>query len=182
MKINTGYHISKHLEVALLISLSALFLTYLTLYYWKRNGFDDLEIGLIALLSSIYLLFTSIILNIWLQNKYRSTCILNHHKPFKKIYSFLIIICMTAVIVFLLDAIFYYFIDKSVPIAYAEKLEELMIRSHQSEEVIKAFYDFPLMIQNSVVVIGAILLSGIISLPFIRKDGKFLRHDYATNL
>ena len=161
--------IYQHSIPALLTAVTSLILAYSVAYFWKRDGFDTIEISLLAVITSFILFFVSIGYNIFFINKYRAESVCNSERPIKKIYSILIIFAITLLIAFCLDFIFFFFIDDSLPKQYAFGLELVIKNAGASSKGIEQFYKFPFFVQNFGANFIGLLLGSLLSLIFIKN-------------
>ncbi|MDR2204890.1 MAG: hypothetical protein LBE36_01855 [Flavobacteriaceae bacterium] len=164
----------QHLVPSFVIAGISLLLMYTIVYFWKRDGFDNIEISLLSIIAFIILLPTTIICDAFFINKYRALTISIPEKPIKKIFSVFIVFFLVLFIMSAIDFIFFFGIDDSLSYEYASELELIMKNSGMDTKGIKDFYRLPFFIQNIGANIAGLLLGSLISLFFIKKDGYLL--------
>ncbi len=171
MSKENSLHTLSHLKAGIISGLITFAISYIILYRWQRDGFNTMEISLMAILTGIIIFFITIAVTIWHVNQYRKDCNIENIIPMKKVWSVLIIAVLSLLFLSLFDSILFYFIDKSIPQSYAEGLSNLVRSSGQETDSLNEFDEIPFMLQNSVVIIIAAIFGSLISILFIKKDG-----------
>lgn len=163
------------IETAVIISLITFFLTYTTSYIWLRDGFDLMEASFLSILTSAFFFGCFLVIGIWKLNSFKSFCLKNNIKPFNKYILVSLILLFSLFFYVLLDTFIFYFVDRSIPEAFADSLSKLAESSDKKLRGIEDFRAMPFSLQNIVVNFIALFLAGLISLPFIKKDGKLFK-------
>ena len=162
------------IELGILIGVITFILTFLTTTLWQNDGISMGETILLPLIGGFYLFLSIIIFNIIGINKVRKLIIKNGGQPMKRIYEVLIVILISIMIYTLLDSICFIF-DDSLSNDYASSLEALLKSTGEKTDDIKDFEKLPFSIQNIFSSIFSAIISGLISLPFIKKDGEIFK-------
>ncbi len=168
--INTLFF-SQHAAGAVIIALATLILSYLCAYSWHTNGFTIMEVSLLAVLPSLITFFIFFISSIIFINKYRRDEISDGNTPINKWISVLFLLILSTLILFGMDWLFFLFIDSSIPNDFAGGLKEVAYSGGQSVDDLENFHKLPFTIQNSFTIVGCALISGLLSIIFIKKDG-----------
>ena len=162
------------IELGILIGLFTFLLTLLTTTIWQNNGISMGELIMLPLIGGFYLFLTTIVINIIGINKIRRLEIKNNVLPIKKIYQVLIIIVVSILIYTILDSIYFLF-DSSLSKDYASSLDALLKSTGETTEEVKDFENIPFSIQNIFSSITSAIITGLISLPFIKSDGELFK-------
>lgn len=163
------------IELGILIGVISFILTYLTTTIWQTKGISMGEAIMLPLVGGFYLFLSITIGNIIGINKVRKLNKKNGGQQVKKIYEILIVIFISILIYTSFDSICFLF-DDSLSKDYANSLEELLKSSGESTDDIKDFDKLPFSIQNIFSTIFSAIISGLISLPFIKKDGEIFKN------
>ncbi|MEM0542914.1 DUF4199 family protein [Flavobacterium sp. j3] len=161
-------------ELGMLIGVITFLLTLLTTTLLQNNGISMGEVIMLPLIGGFYLFLTIIIVNIIGINKVRKLDIKKTEQPLKKLYQVLIVILISILIYTILDSIYFLF-DNSLSKDYASSLEDLLQSSGEKTDDIKDFEMLPFSVQNIFSSIFSAIIAGLISLPFIKKDGEIFK-------
>jgi len=159
------------LELGMLVGVITFLLTLLTTTLWQFDGISMIELIMLPLVGGFYLFLSIIVVNIVGINKVRKLNIKSNMQPIKKFYQVLIVISISILFYTLLDSIYFIF-DNSLSTDYASSLESVLSATGESTADFKDFEKLPFSIQNIFSSISVAIISGLISLPFIKVDGK----------
>lgn len=162
------------IELGMLIGVITFTLTLLTTTLWQNDGISMGEGIMLPFIGGLYLFLSIIIINIVGINKVRKVAIKNNEQPIKKLYQVLIIVVITVFTYTLFDSIYFLF-DNSLSRDYAKSLEALLQSTGEKTDDIKDFDKLPFSVQNIFSSIFSAILTGLISLPFIKKDGEIFK-------
>lgn len=157
------------IELGVLIGLITFTLTLLTTFFWQGNGFTMGETLMLPLIGGFYLFVTTIIVNIIGINRVRKLTQKNNILNIKKLYQVIIVLLISILAYTLLDSIYFIF-DNSLSIDYANSLEALLKSTGENTDDMKDFEKLPFSVQNIFSSLFSAILSGLISLPFIKSD------------
>ena len=163
---------SKNVEdtviTGLLIGIVTSTLTFGTLLYWNRDGFDIIEASFTPIFLGFIFFISIITLNIIKLNKSMRQCLRNNIHTIKRIYQILLTFIIGLVVFVIIDIIFY-FIDNSISIDFANALKRVAEISGTSPDSIEITKHLPFSLQTISITFPAGLVGSFISLPFIRK-------------
>jgi len=159
------------LELGMLVGVITFLLTLLTTTLWQFDGISMIELIMLPLVGGFYLFLSIIVVNIVGINKVRKLNIKSNMQPIKKFYQVLIVISISILFYTLLDSSYFIF-DSSLSTDYASSLESVLSATGESTADFKDFEKLPFSIQNIFSSISVAIISGLISLPFIKVDGK----------
>lgn len=162
-------------ETSLLVSIIAFTLTYLISYFWLRDGFDMLEVSFLSITSSVIFFFTFLIVCILHTNLFIRESLKNNKKYFNKYFLLFLVFIFSLSIFTLLDTLIFYLVDDSIPIEFSKALEKLAQNSGQKLEGMDEFKNMSFSIQNSILNLISLIISSLICIPFIKKDGELFR-------
>jgi hypothetical protein len=161
-------------ELAVIIGIITFFLTLLTTTLWQNNGISMVEILMLPLVGGFYLFLTTLIVNIICINKVRELVVKNKEQHTKKFFQVLIVISISILIYTMLDSIYFLF-DNSLSIDYTRSLVSLFQSSNEKYNDMINFEKLPFSIQNLFSNLFSVILAGLISLLFIKKDGEIFK-------
>lgn len=167
------------IELGVLIGILTFLLTVLTTTFWQNNGISLGELVMLPLIGGFYLFITTMFINVIGLNKIRRLDVKNNAIPIKKIYQVLIIIGVSVFVYTSLDSIYFLF-DSSLSEEYASSLETFLNSSEESTDDIKDFEKIPFSMQNVFSSITSAIITGLISLPFIKSDGEIFKSKKET--
>ena len=162
-------------ETSLLISVIAFAITYLISYFWLRDGFDMLEVSFLSITSSVIFFFTFLIVCILQINLFIRESLKTNKKKFSKYFLLLLIFIFSLSFFTFLDTLIFYFVDDSIPIEFSKALEKLAQNSGQNLEGMDDFKNMSFSLQNSILNLISLLISSLICIPFIKKDGALFK-------
>ncbi|MGB4776451.1 MAG: hypothetical protein WBP45_14840 [Daejeonella sp.] len=128
-----------------------------------------MEASFLSILTSAFFFWCFLVIGIWKLNSFKSLCLKNNIKPFNKYILVSLILLFSLFFYILLDTLIFYFVDRSIPEAFADSLSKLAENSDKKLEGIEYFRTMPFSLQNIVVNFIALCLAGLISLPFIKR-------------
>ncbi len=169
------------IETAILIALITFILTYTTSYIWLRDGFDLMEVSFLSILGAAFFFCSFLIICVWKVNSFTSFCLKQNIKPFNKYIQVFLLLLSSLLFYVILDVLMFYFIDKSIPQAFANALSELAGNTGKKLEGMEDFREMPFSLQNIVVNFIALVIAGLISLPFIKKNGELFKTTTASD-
>lgn len=174
MKKTILFHIEKFITISFLISIISFVASNLVIYFWKRDGFDFIELSVLSILSSFIVLIVILIVDSVMLSKYYKSCVNEQINFLKNIFQILILTALVIGFSLFFDwALFS--IDNSVSLEYAESLRQFLIDQHADDQVagIDEFAELPFLIQNIFLFSFFVLLSVFISVWLAKR--KFLK-------
>lgn len=156
--------------------ISTFALNLITILYWQRDGFDFLEIALMTIIAGVFLFISVLMSNIYFLNKGIRNAIKTDSSIIKRIYQVLLSLIIATIIFIILDAAFF-IIDDSISQDYASMLKEMAERNGDTLAGFDDFASLPSGIQNAISTFIIGFLGSLVSLIFVKKDGKLFKNE-----
>ncbi len=164
----------RFLSYSIFLAIGFLVVTYGICYNMISNGLSNFELTMFSLMIGLIFLVISFISSTVFLYKYKKDCINQRIIALKGFYQFGLILCFSLFSIIILDALYFEFIDKSVPKTFADSMSDILLKGGQSEEAVNGLAQLPLMLQNGIIVfIGAIIgipFAIIVSSSFIKMQ------------
>lgn len=149
------------IENGLIVGFITFFLSFITIFYWQYNGFEEFELILLSLITSFYLFIVNTIYSYFIFNRFYKN-IESPKKP-KRRYLIAMVIFASIILIILLDSLVF-FIDDSVSIEYLNYLNSLD-ESNAEEETL-----LPMNILNIVQIFIFGFLSYVLLALMVKKN------------
>jgi|GEM_PF-1957161 len=162
-----------------LTGLVTFVMSCLTILYWKRDGFDFLEISFMSIIAGIYLFIIIIPMNIIFLNRGIRYGLKNDLPILKRVYQVLLSLIIGMAVFLLLDSI-YFLVDNSISKDFAQSLKEMSEANGRQLAGIEEFASLPFGVQNGILTFVLGLLGSFISLAFIKRDGQLIKNQYLS--
>ena len=153
------------LETGILIGVLTTLFCYIICSLWQGNGLSEIELILMSVLPGALIFITIIIVNYLILNPWLLKNYEKENKFLKRRYIILGIFVFSILFHVISDSIIY-LVDDSISRDYVE-----FINSLGSSDV-KAIDVYPFSMINFIVTIILGLIGSVISIPFIRRNGK----------
>ena len=154
----------------LVCGFSTFALNFMTVSYWKSDGFDFLEIAFITIIAGLYMFISILPSNIYFLNKGIKDAIESESMLINRTIQVLLSL-VVAMLIFLLLDLLLFTLDDSIPQTYANMLKEMAESNGDDLPGFEGFAKLPLGIQNAILTFTIGLIGALVSLIFIKKDG-----------
>ncbi|MBY0433110.1 MAG: hypothetical protein K2U26_03275 [Cyclobacteriaceae bacterium] len=169
------FHLNYLFSSSLIVSVISLGLIYFIIHNWSIDGYSKLEISFMAVLPGFIFFAFTLLLNSSMEVVYLRSCANEQILPVKMIFQIIYVSFYVILIGVVLDTLYYYFIDDSIAVDFAEGLEGIIATEGKSfkEEDLKDFRSLPYLLQNVFVYGFFCIVATLIALPtgryFYRK-------------
>ncbi len=158
------------IETGLMVGLGTFILSYATLIFWNRNGFDWLEISLMTMLAGLYFFIVIIPANVFMLNRYTRSMLENGEQPIGRFYQVLIVVAVAIGMYLTIDSLMF-LVDDTIPVAFGEALKQMAVDNGRTIAGMDEFATLPFGVQNGILTLLFGLVGALISLPFLKKNG-----------
>ncbi len=151
---------------SILISSFSVFLYFFSGHYLMRDGFTDIEFGLLSLIYGL-IIFLVTILFVLIRVPY----FLKDALP--KWYHITILhFCLILILSFGLDSFYHYIIDDRLAKTFADSLDEILVDNEDNNILIKMYSNMSPFLQNYITIIISVAIALLISIPIAFKLGR----------
>lgn len=165
----------QHLIASLTTCLLTIISVYSIAYFWLLDdNFNAFEITILSVLLAFIGMIFTIISNIYFINLYRRKNFINQITSYNKVNSVITILIISNILIISFDFLFFISVDNSIPYQYAKGLEIIIKSTGASSAGMNEFYKMPFVLQNFILNFLGLLIGGLSSIPFIKKNGASL--------
>ncbi|MEN7546294.1 hypothetical protein AAG747_00150 [Rapidithrix thailandica] len=156
------------LNTALILALASVFTCYLIANLTLQEGFSQIEFSMMALMPGVVFFFCTFIGGIYGLMLYRKHCFKEEKQPSTWLALGILLLGLL-VVTGLLDALYFFVIDKSLSQEFANGFQLYM---GMEQEELEGFAELPFLMQNGAVSIGAIVMALLLATPIANSLAK----------